>query len=89
MLDSAPRLAWMASGDCRGLDPELFHPERGDNAGVRAAKAVCAGCPVLDECRDWSLEHAGRLGIFAEMTDKERARERKRRLNARTLEMSA
>jgi WhiB family transcriptional regulator, redox-sensing transcriptional regulator len=51
---------WQYEGACREADPTLFfHPEgeRGSARRRRAAsaKAVCANCPVLKECREHSL----------------------------------
>lgn len=48
--------AWKADAACRGLDPDLFFPERGES--TKEAKRVCLGdprhnipaCPVRDEC---------------------------------------
>src|SRR5574341_437448 len=41
---------WWQAGACRGMDPELFFPADGDNAGAARAKRVCAACPVRSEC---------------------------------------
>lgn len=71
---------WLKQAACRGVDPDVFFPERGDAAGVRAAKEVCAGCDVLAECREWSLGITDTMGIFGRMDAKERSRERRRRL---------
>ena len=48
---------WRERAACRsGVDPDLFFPvaESGAarNAQVRAAKAVCARCPVRSDCLD-------------------------------------
>ena len=39
--------AWRTRAACRTEDPALFHTP----ARIAAAKAVCASCPVLTECR--------------------------------------
>lgn len=45
-------LGWMEEAACRGLDPELFFPDRdGSKTRIAQAKAICAGCPVLFDCR--------------------------------------
>ncbi len=47
-----PSLGWMEEAACRGVDPELFFPDRdGSTARIAQAKAICAGCPVLSDCR--------------------------------------
>jgi WhiB family redox-sensing transcriptional regulator len=38
---------WRANAACASSDPELFF----DTDHVGEAKAVCAGCPVLVQCR--------------------------------------
>ena len=71
---------WIGRASCPGLDPGVFFPERGDAAGVRAAKQVCRGCLALSECREWSLGITDTMGIFGGMDAKERSRERRKRL---------
>jgi WhiB family redox-sensing transcriptional regulator len=39
---------------CQDADPEIFFPERCHDA--RAAKAVCARCPVASECLEYALK---------------------------------
>jgi WhiB family redox-sensing transcriptional regulator len=51
---SSGRLAWMDDAACVGADPELFFPERGGKTA--AARRICAGCPVQQECEDFALE---------------------------------
>lgn len=48
--DREPLGPWAALAECRGLDPQLFFPTRGDMESMREAKAVCAACPVRAEC---------------------------------------
>lgn len=53
------RPAWHEHAACRGLTKIMFPPSRIGSKGGRVAaaraKAVCAACPVADECRDWAL----------------------------------
>lgn len=51
LLERQP--AWMARAACRGEPVELFFPVRGESA--EAAKAICARCPVADECLDYAV----------------------------------
>jgi WhiB family transcriptional regulator, redox-sensing transcriptional regulator len=37
-----------------------------------AVRAICAGCPVLDECLAWALERRPEYGIFANSSERER-----------------
>jgi WhiB family redox-sensing transcriptional regulator len=56
---------WRLAAACRGLDPKLFFPERGEDTS--AAKAVCAGCPVRGACLAENLaEHNGIWGGTSE-----------------------
>lgn len=41
---------WLPLAACRGCDPGLFHGDPGEAAEVCALE-VCAGCPVMAECR--------------------------------------
>ena len=62
---------WKAQANCAGVDVELFFPERG-SAGVREAKAVCAGCAVRAECLDYALRLGIRFGVFGGKSERER-----------------
>lgn len=68
-----PDPSWRERANCRGIDPELFFPGKGDNVTVRAAKAVCAGCEVRDECLAYAQEFERRSpGVWAGLSDRER-----------------
>lgn len=41
---------WLQRGRCWGIDAELMLPEAKDADGLKTAKAVCAGCVVLEPC---------------------------------------
>lgn len=58
-----------ASGLCSQVDPELFFGDRGSHA---AAKAVCACCPVLSECREYGIAHPDQSGIWGGMSQNQR-----------------
>lgn len=68
------------SGLCRQTDPDLFFPSPGEAVKVRQAKAVCAQCPLLADCRDYIMETERgwylslRHGIWGGMTPLERLR---------------
>ena len=75
---------WQLSASCRGKDVEVFfHPtgERGPARASRAAaaKALCAACPVLQQCRDHALATAEPYGVWGGMTEEERLAEVKAR----------
>lgn len=75
------RPAWMRLGACVGLDPALFQPERGDNANISEAQAVCARCPVRQQCLDHALANKEK-GIWGGTSDRQRQRMRARRRGA-------
>ena len=80
--------AWMTRAACRGCDPDLFFPERGEGHG-REARAVCAGCPVRDECLDYAIALGERLGIWGGLGDGERRQVRKARAATTVTEAAA
>lgn len=68
---------WQHRGSCRSLSPEIFfHPEgeRGSARRVRdrAAKEVCAECPVLARCREHALRAREPYGVWGGMSEDER-----------------
>lgn len=65
-----PMGSWVEAAACRGSEPELFHPDRG--ASTASAKAVCAGCPVIDECLAWALDTTQKYGVWGGTSEKER-----------------
>jgi WhiB family redox-sensing transcriptional regulator len=70
---------WQRSARCRDADPAMFfHPE-GERGQARKrrqdnAKAICAGCPVANQCRHHSLTFQEQFGIWGGMSEDERAR---------------
>ena len=68
-------MTWHAQANCLGVDANLFYPERGDYAAVMAAKAICAGCPVTEQCLEDSAGEKD--GIFGGMSGRERREYRK------------
>lgn len=68
---AAPR-PWASKAACLGLDPNIFHPERGSPSTGRHAKAICAECPVTAECLEDALADVGQLGIAGGTSMKER-----------------
>ncbi len=68
---------WQARGACRGTDTTVFfHPdyERGANRETRtaAAKAVCARCPVIRQCREHALTVQEPYGTWGGLDEIER-----------------
>ena len=68
---------WRARAACRDLDTNLFFPDSEDDAPP--ALAVCAACPVRDECLEFALATRQHDGIWGGATETERKRIRRRR----------
>lgn len=68
---------WQVHAACRGVDTSVFfHPdnERGPSRLRREkqAKAVCARCPVVSECRRWALAAREPYGVWGGLSVEER-----------------
>ncbi|MFI0942799.1 WhiB family transcriptional regulator [Streptomyces sp. NPDC021020] len=69
---------WRRQAACRPtehhtVDPELFFPHPEEMDKIRAAKALCAQCPVRRTCLDAALENNDQHGIRGGLTEEERA----------------
>jgi WhiB family transcriptional regulator, redox-sensing transcriptional regulator len=68
---------WQMDGACRTADPRLFfHPE-GERGPARrdrdaAAKAICAACPVMQECRRHALTVREPYGVWGGLSEDDR-----------------
>ncbi len=70
---------WRSAAACRDSDSGLFFPESAsDVAKVAAAKAVCATCPVQEECLAFAVELNQTEGIWGGRTPSERRTIRRR-----------
>jgi WhiB family redox-sensing transcriptional regulator len=68
---------WQYEGACRGEDPEaFFHPdgERGPSRVRREtrAKAICATCPVIQQCAAHALSVREPFGIWGGLSEEDR-----------------
>ena len=70
---------WRTLAACRGLDPDLFFPERGDSFTARNAQAVCAACPVAEQCLEFAIEVGETEGIWGGLSGRQLRQERQRR----------
>lgn len=69
---------WMDDGACREHE-SLFYNREDEPKGVRRAKErqaqqICAGCPVLQQCRDYALESGEHYGVWGGLTESDRHR---------------
>lgn len=74
---------WGDFANCKGVDPDLFFPERG--ASTRESKQVCRGCTVREECLEFALARGEKFGIWGGLSERERRRVRRQRAQARKL----
>ena len=68
---------WQYQGACRGADPDIFfspEAERGPRryAREKAAKAICATCPVIETCLNHALKVREPYGVWGGLTAQER-----------------
>jgi len=66
---------WRARAACRACSTALFFPDPHDSSYrdcLAIAKALCAGCPVLEACRAHALRHPAERGIWGGLTEQER-----------------
>jgi WhiB family redox-sensing transcriptional regulator len=66
---------WRLLAACRGVDPAVFFPVRGDSFTRREAQRLCSTCPVRKKCLS---EHLDELeGFWGGTSPNERRRLRK------------
>ena len=71
---------WQWRAACRGHDENLFFPpsrfERAEEkrSRERAAKDICATCPVQVECLDYALRIREPYGVWGGLNEQERRR---------------
>jgi WhiB family transcriptional regulator, redox-sensing transcriptional regulator len=75
---------WQKRAICGGARAWLFFGPDGETGREQwmregRAKAVCAVCPVREECLDYALQHHVRYGIWGGLNEHERHTERLRR----------
>jgi WhiB family redox-sensing transcriptional regulator len=74
---------WQEDGNCRRYVGVVeFFPTRGESA--HDAKAVCAACPVQEQCLDFAMRLRITHGVWGGLTERERRllRRRRRKHNA-------
>jgi WhiB family redox-sensing transcriptional regulator len=65
---------WRARAACSGYPNTLFFPsiDSPDEATLNKAKAICAVCPVMEDCLEYALDTNQRAGIWGGTSEKER-----------------
>jgi WhiB family redox-sensing transcriptional regulator len=70
-------MSWRQRAACAGLDTNLFFPsEKFPDPKIPRARAVCAICPVWEDCLSYALENPTLCGgIWGGLTERERRRQ--------------
>lgn len=63
---------WRAYALCAEVDPDLWFPEKGNTSAVRAAKRICARCPVRVQCLDYAVKNHEEYGVWGGHNVRER-----------------
>lgn len=63
---------WRQHAACKGMNPALFFPDRGQHIQSKQMKQVCAGCPVRTQCLQQCGKYYG--GIIGGQTTADRMR---------------
>jgi len=61
---------WVDYAACKGMDPNIFFPERG--ASTEPARNVCSNCTVRIQCAQYAIDNADRHGIWGGLSEKKR-----------------
>lgn len=84
---------WRTRAACKGADPNSFFPPVGIEdedyktpqwaatyeRSYAEARAICASCPVIQECGDWVERNPQPYGLWAGLTPQDRRRIRRNR----------
>ncbi len=68
---------WQYDGACVGLESSRFFSPDAERGNARAdreskAKAICATCPVIDQCRSHALSAQEPFGVWGGLSERER-----------------
>ena len=78
LVAAADPTGWEAEAHCRGSDgllffgPHGFESKRDRATREEAAKRICAGCPAMEACRAYALEHGEHYGVWGGLGETER-----------------
>lgn len=70
---------WEKHGACVGTPTDLWFPAKTEQDKIVAAKRICFGCPVREECLEDALVRFNRHGIRGGTSEKERKVMRRQR----------
>ena len=61
-----------------GVDPDWWHPRRGDWRTAQLAKALCGLCQLKPACLRYAMQHRLPHGIYGGLTGRERQQRRRK-----------
>lgn len=70
-----PAGPWVVRAACRGADIDLFFPSLGEKA--EPAKAICATCPVTEQCLQLALDNGEKFGVWGGLSESQRRKLRR------------
>lgn len=73
-----PLEGWRSSAACKDLDVDIFFPLDESEEASLEAKAICAACPVAEECLQYALATNQADGVWGGLDANERRRMRRR-----------
>jgi WhiB family transcriptional regulator, redox-sensing transcriptional regulator len=71
--------SWRLHAACRAVEGDLFFAADGERGLAkrrreRAAKAICVGCPVREECASYAIATREPHGVWGGLSERERER---------------
>ena len=69
-ISSGTERDWVERAACRGMDPNIWFPEKGETINANIAMTICQTCPVQQECLEYGLQEKN--GIWGGMSVKQR-----------------
>jgi hypothetical protein len=69
--------SWMTDAACKGMDTNIFFPERGDMVTLDKALEICNQCKVKTQCREYGEPE--RVGVWGGASTRRRVLDRRAR----------
>ena len=63
---------WRNEAACKGMDPDIFHPEAHDTKAVFTILDICRACPVRVDCLKHAIASGEREGWWGGMSPRKR-----------------
>lgn len=70
---------WREQAKCKGMNPDVFHPDLTKPSEIETVKAICNACPVQHQCAEHAIKEGEPFGIWGGLTERERRIARRRR----------